>query len=111
MNKQYLHLYIKIVGLLILPILLFFVPIDWLNKQHTVCLFKNIFGVECWGCGITRAVISAVQFHLEEAFFYNKMIVIVFPLLIYEWIKIVKGLFIKLFKVYTTNIKITKLVT
>jgi len=85
MNRQYLFLQIRFAGILILPVLLFSVPLNWLNGQHTVCLFKNIFGIECWGCGITRAVISAVQFDFKAAFHYNKMIIIVFPLLVYVW--------------------------
>ena len=70
------------------PLLLYFIPMDWLNGQHTICLFKNLTGHECWGCGITRAVVSVVQFDFTAAFHYNKLIVIVFPLLVYEWMKI-----------------------
>jgi len=83
---------VKLSLVMLLPVFLYFIPIDWLNGQLTLCLFKNLTGRECWGCGITRAVISAVQFHFETAFHYNKLIVVVFPLLLYEWIKIVKRL-------------------
>ena len=89
MNRQYLYSYIRIAGLLILPVLLFFIPVDWLNKQHSICLFKNLTGHECYGCGITRAVVSTVHLHFETAFHYNKLIIIVFPLLVYVWIKTV----------------------
>ena len=89
MNRQYFYSQIRFAGILILPVLLFFVPVDWLDKQHTVCLFKNIFGIECWGCGITRAVLSAVQLDFANAFHYNKLIVIVFPILVYVWGKLV----------------------
>ena len=58
---------------------------EWLQGEHTVCLIDNIFGVECWGCGITRAVVSAVQLHFRQAWEYNRLIVIVFPLLVYVW--------------------------
>jgi hypothetical protein len=87
MNRHYP--FVKIAGLLILPVLLFFVPVDWLNEQHTICLFKNLIGHECWGCGITRAVISTVQFDFTAAFHYNKLVVFVFPLLVYAWGKMV----------------------
>ena len=70
------------------PLLLYFIPMEWLNGQHTICLFKNLTGHECWGCGITRAVVSVVQFDFAAALHYNKLIVIVFPLLVYEWMKI-----------------------
>ena len=73
--------------LLALPILLYLIPLDWLNKQHTICLFKNIFGIDCYGCGITRAVLSGVKLDFEGAINYNKIVVIVLPLLIYKWLK------------------------
>lgn len=72
---------------MILPFMLFFTPLEWLNKQHTICLIKNIFGINCFGCGITRAVISGVQFKFNNAIEYNKMVVIVLPILIYKWFK------------------------
>jgi hypothetical protein len=75
---------------LILPVVLYFIPLEWLNKQHTICLIKNIFGVNCFGCGITRAIISGVQFKFSNAIEYNKIVVIVLPLLIYKWFKDIK---------------------
>jgi len=77
----------KSIGILITPLVLFFIPIEWLQGRYSVCLFKNIFGTECYGCGMTRAVVSAVQLDFWEAYRYNKLIVIVFPLLIYIWTK------------------------
>ena len=37
------------------------------------CLFKWIFGIECPGCGITRAYISLLHLDLKQAFMYNHM--------------------------------------
>jgi hypothetical protein len=37
---------ISFLVILVFPILLYLTPIDWLNKQHTICLFKNIFGID-----------------------------------------------------------------
>ena len=81
---------------IILPIILFFIPLEWLNKQHSICLIKNIFGVECYGCGITRAIISGVQLDFTKAIEYNKMAIIFLPLFIYEWFKNLKLIFIKI---------------
>ena len=80
---------------IILPIILFFIPLEWLNKQHSICLIENIFGFECYGCGITRAIISGVQLDFTKAIEYNKMVIIVLPLFIYEWFKNLKLIFIK----------------
>jgi len=46
-----------------------------------------MFGFDCYGCGITRAIISGIQLNLKDALEYNKMIVIVLPLLTYIWIR------------------------
>jgi hypothetical protein len=81
--------HIKGIGLLSIPFILYLIPIPWLQGEHTICLFKNMFGRECYGCGITRAVLSALHFDSTGAFHYNKLVVVVLPLLIYLWAKMV----------------------
>jgi hypothetical protein len=88
---------VKDMAIILAPLALFFVPMAWLTGNHSLCLIKNIFGVECFGCGITRAIVSAVQLHFAEAYHYNKLIVVVFPLLMYIWIKTLYSL-VNLFK-------------
>ena len=86
---------IKSILVSIIPFALYFVPVGWLNEQHSICLFKNIFGTECYGCGITRAVLSVIQFDFVKAYHYNKLVIVVFPLLCYLWgkyfFRLVKG--------------------
>jgi hypothetical protein len=77
----------KLMGLLAFPVFMCFVPVGWLNEQHSICIFKNIFGQECYGCGMTRATISAIQFDFDAACEYNKLVVFVLPLLVFIWIK------------------------
>jgi len=79
-------------GLLLLPAVLYVIPPEWLREQHSICLFKNITGKECYGCGMTRAVLSVIHFQFENALKYNKLILIVFPLLLYIWTKNVVNL-------------------
>ena len=86
---------ILLLAYIILPIILFFIPLEWLNKQHSICLIKNIFGIECFGCGITRAIIAGIQLEFSKAIEYNKMVIIVLPLFIYEWFKNLKLIFNK----------------
>lgn len=50
--------------------------------------------MNCFGCGITRAVISGVQFNFTNAVAYNKWVVIVLPLLIYKWFKDITMLYL-----------------
>jgi hypothetical protein len=58
---------VKIFALLLLPIALFLIPLDAINEERTICLFTNIFGSPCYACGITRAIIAAVQFEFVRA--------------------------------------------
>jgi hypothetical protein len=81
---------------IILPYVLYLIPLDWLNEQHTICLIKNIFGVECFGCGITKAIVSFVQLDFIRAIEYNNMVIIVLPLFIYEWFKNLKLIYTNL---------------
>ena len=37
------------------------------------CLFKSVFGIECPGCGITRAYISILSLDIKKAFEFNPM--------------------------------------
>lgn len=78
---------IKSIGIFLIPCALYFVSVDWLNEQHSICLFKTIFGRECYGCGITRAVLSAIHFDFAGAYGYHKAVVLVYPILIYLWLK------------------------
>jgi len=87
LNNNKLIRILVITGILILPVILFIIPFDWVREQHSVCLFKLVTGNECYGCGMTRAVLSVIHFRFEDAIHYNKMVTIVFPLLIYIWIK------------------------
>ena len=77
----------KLCVLFLLPFLLSFLSLDKLESKHSICLFKNLFGIECYGCGITKAVIASIQLDFIRAFNYNKLIIIVMPLMIYLWIK------------------------
>jgi hypothetical protein len=77
----------KICILFLLPFLLFMVSLDDLENKHSICLVKNLFRVECYGCGITKAVIACIQLDFVRAFNYNKLIVVVMPLIVYLSIK------------------------
>lgn len=78
-----------IVLLLLLPIVLRFITISNLEKAPTVCIYKNITGKDCWGCGTSRALISMLNFDFRQAYQFNKRIIIVFPLLVFLWVKVI----------------------
>lgn len=37
------------------------------------CVFRSAFGISCPGCGMTRAMLAAVQLRFKEAFRYHPM--------------------------------------
>jgi hypothetical protein len=70
---------------ILLPIALLLVPTAWLDRGPSLCLIRRIFGVRCPGCGMTRAFSSVIHGKFKQAFQYNKLVVVVFPLLCYVW--------------------------
>lgn len=56
----------------------------------SICLFKRI-GWSCYGCGITRAIWALIHFQFDSAMQYNKLCVIVFPLLVYVGLKHIRN--------------------
>ena len=72
---------------LLLPVGLFLVPTSWLEGKPSLCLSRLLFGVRCPGCGMVRATSSVVHGHFKQAWHYNPLIVVVFPLLCYVWLR------------------------
>lgn len=70
---------------ILLPILLWLIPTSWLERGPSLCLIRRIFGVPCPGCGMTRAFSCVMHGEFKKALQYNRLVVIVFPLLCYEW--------------------------
>jgi Ni/Fe-hydrogenase subunit HybB-like protein len=50
-----------------------------------MCLSRLLFDIECWGCGMTRAVMHFHHFEFSDAIYYNMGVVLVYPLLIIVW--------------------------
>lgn len=44
----------------------------------SLCPFKNIFGISCFGCGMTRGFISILELDFKSAFKYNVLSVPIF---------------------------------
>ena len=51
--------------------LLLFICVLYLLK--TTCPIKELFGIECFGCGMTRATLSALRLDFKTAFEYHGM--------------------------------------
>lgn len=51
-----------------------------------ICLWKNLFHFDCFGCGMTRAFYYLFHLDFTNAIKYNNKIIIVAPILIYVWL-------------------------
>lgn len=81
MKKYKTQIIIIILGILYIFILLKY-------NIGIPCIFNEITGLYCPGCGITRAIASLIKFDLYQAFRYNMLIVVFIPLIcIYGFIK------------------------
>ena len=61
------------------------------------CIFHEITGLYCPGCGMTRAIFSLLNLNIKQAIKYNLLVVIVIPFIIiyiinyaYIWINNLK---------------------
>ncbi|MDR2481708.1 MAG: DUF2752 domain-containing protein [Spirochaetaceae bacterium] len=83
----------KFFAVIVLGLLFYCVPKSYMDGGFPLCLFRLLLNKECPGCGTTRAVWSAMHLKFNQAYEYNKMIVLSFPLLagcITKWILIKK---------------------
>ncbi len=71
------------IGLSIL-ILLFFLPENLFVSNISQCLHKQLFGFDCPGCGLTRAIYYLIHLEYRRALNFNVTVVFVLPLMIGE---------------------------
>jgi len=99
--------YIKLILLILIPITLLILPANFFDDGKSVCLSVMLLDIECYGCGITRAIMHLIHFDLEEALYYNTLSFIVLPLLIFTWQDLLRGT-IKRLKLMEKFMKINK---
>lgn len=78
---------IFVVILIAAPFLLAFLPGDYFDKGESICISKLLTDEDCPGCGMTRAIQHSLHLEFDVAYSYNKLVVIVLPLLIVVWAK------------------------
>ena len=82
-----------LVGYLLVPLVLWVLPANFFDEGEVVCLSRIVFDVECYACGLTRAVQHAMHLEFAQAFAFNRLVVIVLPLLLVIWVKDVRRLY------------------
>jgi len=72
---------------------------NFFDKGDSICFSVMLFDTECYGYSMTKALMHLIHFDCPKAIGYNKLSVLVFPLLVMLWMKLLFGTFgIKLFK-------------
>lgn len=79
-------------ALLLVPIAGMSLPTEMLERGPVLCLFRIVAGIECWGCGMTRAISAVFHGELKQALAFNWRVAIVFPILATVWIAALKRL-------------------
>ncbi len=49
--------------------------LEWLQNNAPGCMFKSLFGIDCPGCGMTRAFFSLLKGNLMESLAYNPALI------------------------------------
>lgn len=77
----------------ILLLFLYSIPIIENPHLENLCIYKYLFGKECWNCGMTRSFLSILHGEFKMAITYNWKCIIVFPfatlMYIYSWYKFI----------------------
>jgi hypothetical protein len=60
-------------ALVVLPLVL--IDAELLDRVPAICTFKNLFGIECWACGLTRAFSALLRGDLAAALAHNRAVV------------------------------------
>ncbi len=75
-----------VVGSGLIWLTLLVLPVDFFDHHGpTLCLSRVLLDRECPGCGMTRASMHALHFDFAGAWHYNRLVVVVLPLLAYLW--------------------------
>jgi len=70
-----------------LPAFCFCLPVDFFDTGQSVCLSVLFFNTECYGCGMTRALMHLIHFDFSTAWSYNKLFILVLPALFWLWLQ------------------------
>lgn len=106
---------LKLFLLLLIPVVIYIIPLSYIEGR-SFCIFYNLFKIECFGCGFTRAFFNITRLNFIESIKYNKMILFLGPLFILSYfyelnhtIKLIKYKFSKRKSILKCLLNLTKL--
>ena len=91
MKKKLLKAYLLV--LILIPIVLLLLPSDFFDSGNSICISILLFDRECYGCGMTRAIQHLIHFDFSIGYAFNRLSIIVFPLLIFSYYKEFKRIY------------------
>lgn len=80
---------------LAIPIALWLVNYQSTDNDFSFCLIKNLLGIKCYGCGLTRGLSAMIHLDFKRMYDLNKINLITIPLLSFLYIKEMLKLFSK----------------
>jgi Protein of unknown function (DUF2752) len=90
MDKKRIFHWLLLAAMIIIPIVLLLLPATYFDEGEALCPSMRFFKIECFGCGMTRAIMHLIHFDLESAIYYNMGSVVVFPVLAWFWLVYLK---------------------
>lgn len=78
--------------MIITPLVLIFLPSDFFDYGESICPSNVFFGVECPGCGMTRATMHMMHLDFKAAWHFNWLSFFIIPLLLYYYFSIMRKL-------------------
>jgi Protein of unknown function (DUF2752) len=90
-NNSQLNKVLRWAGLTIwlaLPVVLLILPANHFDNGQSICPSQLLLKKDCPGCGLTRSVQHSLHFDFIAAWNYNKLIIVVFPVLIMFYIHV-----------------------
>lgn len=74
-------------ALITCPMILWVLPSgSFDNSSVVLCPSRLFFDIECWGCGMTRAIMHMHHLDVESAVYYNTGSLLVYPALFLVWL-------------------------
>jgi hypothetical protein len=85
-HYKYYFIILRLLVYIIIPIALLILPVNFFDHGESICLSKTLLNVECYACGMTRAVMHLIHFDWEDAYFFNPLSFLAFPILATLWL-------------------------
>ena len=77
---RYLMYQWQMLGFIAVLAFLAIVPVETLKTFPVLCTWRNLLGINCPTCGLTRAVCCLLHGRFADAFAYNPLVFVIIPL-------------------------------